>query len=161
VLVSHVHRVCQDDGIYLLQSELRKRLLERFRQGKLSPEGRKPGSIKEQALNTIIAEYLAASQRTCTLSVFLPEAALSDCAALSHEDIMSILQIRPHSPLDQRIRAALAADKENGNHIDDSCVSLLHTSACHMTTVCMQSRCHHALHRRSWTAWRSLDRVPW
>jgi hypothetical protein len=91
-----------------MQSQLRKQLLEHLRVSKPNQRAaRKAANIQEQVLNTIFAEYLAATQRTCTLSVFLPEAAMDDSVPLSHKDMMSILQIQPRSPLYAHFHAAL------------------------------------------------------
>jgi hypothetical protein len=111
-----VHGRCQARGIARkkwVQSQLRKQLLEHLRQASPSPNAapRKACSIQEQVLNTLFAEYLAATQRTCTLSVFLPEAALDEAVPLTHEDMMSILQIQPASAIYAPFRSALDAVK--------------------------------------------------
>lgn len=65
-------------------------------------------------INTLIAEYLGARAHTCTLSVFLPEVSLDGSAVLTHDDILTMLQIMPGSLLHSSIHTAIADEKENG-----------------------------------------------
>jgi hypothetical protein len=99
-----------------LQSQLRQQLLQQLHStsSEAQPVQRQAGSIQEQVLNTLFAEYLAATQRTCTLSVFLPEAALEDSVPLTHNDIMSILHIQPSSALHKPFSVALRQCMDEG-----------------------------------------------
>lgn len=56
----------------------------------------------------MVAEYLAASCRTCSLSVFLPEAGLDEAKALTHEDILALLKLTVPSAITTALRAGLA-----------------------------------------------------
>jgi hypothetical protein len=93
--------------VFLVQSVLRKQLLEHLTQSTATRKPGKPRNLKSHVLNTLFAEYLAAAQYTCTLSVFLPEASLEDSVPLLHGDILSSLCIQPGSPLHRRIQSEL------------------------------------------------------
>lgn len=97
------------DMPFNVQSQLRKQLLEHLRASEPGdpPAARRAATIQEQALNTLFAEYLAATQRTCTLSVFLPEADLDSSVPLTHQDMMTVLHIQPSSPMFAPFSAAL------------------------------------------------------
>lgn len=73
----------------------------------------RPASIQEYMVNTLIAEYLGARAHTCTLSVFLPEVSLSDSAVLTHDDILSLLEIRPGTRLYSAVHSSMVEEKEN------------------------------------------------
>eukprot|EP00892_Ulva_mutabilis_P008038 jgi/Ulvmu1/5606/UM023_0143.1 len=96
------------------KSELRKRIFDQLRRDKgVLPDKPRPASIQEHMINTLVAEYLAARRHTCTLSVFLPEAALYDCAVLTHDDILEMLHIRPGMLLHSTIQTAKVDEQEN------------------------------------------------
>lgn len=104
---SQMYRTC-------LQCALRKRILDHFRRDLgAPPEKARPASIQQYMVNTLIAEYLGARAHTCTLSVFLPEVCLSDTAVLTHEDILSLLEIRPGAKLHSVVHSSMVEDKEN------------------------------------------------
>lgn len=103
-----------------MQSHLRKHLLEQLQHEPTFPAviSTRPSSLREHVLDTIVAEYLAASQRTRTLSVFLPEAALEQGTPLTHADILAALQISPSSPLHAALSSALTPERfSNGVHL--------------------------------------------
>lgn len=64
-------------------------------------------------INTLIAEYLSARLHRCTLSVFLAESAVDECAVLTHEDILTMLKIKPGTLLHSAIESSKADGKEN------------------------------------------------
>ena len=90
-----------------MQSELRKQLLRHLAHAEHpSPP---PRTLQQHAFNSLVAEYLAAAQLTCTLSVFLPEAALDGAVPLRHHDILTALRVRQGSLLWRRAEAGAAA----------------------------------------------------
>lgn len=64
-------------------------------------------------VNTLIAEYLGARAHTCTLSVFLPEASLSDTAILTHDDILTMLHVQPGTQTYKSIHSSIGGGQEN------------------------------------------------
>lgn len=91
-----------------MQSQMRHTLLQHLLQRSQAQLSQPDRTLTQQALSSLVAEYLAASCRTCSLAVFIPEAGLDNATPLSHGDIMSLLKLSPPSPISADLCSGLA-----------------------------------------------------
>jgi hypothetical protein len=79
-----------------LQSQLRAQLLSQLQKGQIvqlgPPPGDKPG-LKRHALNSMIADYLAAVQYNYSLSVFKEESGLDSRPLFAEDEVLDVLKV--------------------------------------------------------------------
>ena len=101
------------DPILLLQTQLRAQVYSKLQESgaDVVPPVGQPLSLYHQIMNSLVAEYLADSNYTYSLSVFQPEAGLSGQKQKSQADILAALQINSSSLLHQKLVALQGASR--------------------------------------------------
>lgn len=107
----------KDTGVVSqLRSQLRAQLVQQLQKGTGGAALGQPAlqrgaqlTIWHKAMNSLIADYLAATQLHFSASVFLQEAGLSPSDALSQRELLQLLGIREGSPAHAYLTAELGA----------------------------------------------------
>ncbi|KAK9829063.1 hypothetical protein WJX72_003703 [[Myrmecia] bisecta] len=85
-----------------LKTQLRSQVLNKLQTehgAAIAPAQQAQQNLWRRAMNSIVAEYLAASRYDYTLSVFQPECGLSSAAPFTHAEILQVLHIEEATPL--------------------------------------------------------------
>ena len=101
-----------------MQTQLRSQVLSKLQKQDCPVHAALPSSdaLWRSAMNSLITDYLSACHYHYTLSVFQPEAGMSGLQALTHADILQLLQVAPDSLLHRAISAkgCLGSKTEGG-----------------------------------------------
>lgn len=72
-------------------------------------------ALWRNVMNSLFVDYLSACHYHYTLSVFQPEAGISGLQALTHADILQMMQVGPGTPLQLALDKKMILNAEEGD----------------------------------------------